>query len=356
MKGVTIVAALAGMTLLAFGGAAKAADPWPVKVVIVTTFEVGKDTGDKPGELQLWAEREDLTEHVDFPGGVHPLLTNRDHSVVALLTGMGLVNSGASVMALAADPRFNTKKAYWLVAAIAGVDPAVGSIGDAAWADYVINDQAHAMDMREAPAGWPYGVFAFNSKGPGQMPDEVATYGPFDRYAEVFPMNPGLVRWAYRLTKDVKLDYTSEEAASAKDWTDYPKAGQPPKVFIGASSSSNYYWHGRAHTEWARDWVKMFTSGKSTFAMANTEDASIAEAMARLDRMGLADYSRLMVLRTGSNYTIPRKGLSTFQSMTTPYPGSGAPAFEAAYRVGSKVVHELTAHWSQYADAPPSAP
>ena len=53
---------LTAVALLALSGSARAAVPWPVKVVIVTTFEVGADKGDKPGELQLWAEREDLTE------------------------------------------------------------------------------------------------------------------------------------------------------------------------------------------------------------------------------------------------------------------------------------------------------
>ena len=355
MKVLKGLAALAVLAVFTAGGAA-AAERWPVKVVIVTTFEIGADTGDKPGELQLWAERENLTERLDFPGGVHPLLTNKDHSVVAVLTGMGLVNSGASVMALAFDPRFDVHKAYWLVAGIAGVDPAVGSIGDAAWADYVVNDFAHAIDMREAPAGWPYGVFPQGGKGPNQLPEEKQTFGAFDRYPEVFPLNVGLTRWAYQLTKDVKLDYTPDMALGAKDWPDYPMAGKPPKVFIGASSSSNYYWHGKGHNDWARDWVKLFTAGKSSFAMANTEDASIAEAMARLGRMGLVDDRRLMVLRTGSNYTLPRPGLTTFESMNTPYPGAGGPAFEAAYRVGSKVVHELTANWSRYANDVPDAP
>ena len=47
---------------------ARAMKPWPVRVVIVTTFEVGEDTGDRPGEFQLWVEREHLDETIAFPG------------------------------------------------------------------------------------------------------------------------------------------------------------------------------------------------------------------------------------------------------------------------------------------------
>ena len=330
--------------------------PWPVKVVVVTTSENGADTGDKPGELQLWAEREDLTERLDFPGGVHPLLTNKDHSVVAMVTGMGLVNSGASVMALAFDRRFDLKKAYWLVAGVGGVDPKVGAIGDAAWADYVVNDLAKSMDMREAPAGWPYGIYPMRSSKAGEMPSQKMEYGPFDRYAQVFPLNIGLTRWAYELTKSVPLDYAPELAAQAKVWTGFPNAQQPPRVRIGSSFASNHFWHGEAGTQWARDWVRMFTDGKATFTMSDMEDSSIAEAMARLERMGLVNAGRLMVLRAASNYTLAHPGQTTFESAMSPHPGDGLPAYEAAYRVGSKVVHELASGWTRYADQTPSAP
>ncbi|WP_421934440.1 hypothetical protein [Phenylobacterium sp.] len=36
---------------------AAAAAPIPIKVVVLTTFEAGADTGDWPGEFQFWAER-----------------------------------------------------------------------------------------------------------------------------------------------------------------------------------------------------------------------------------------------------------------------------------------------------------
>ena len=74
--------------------------PWPVRAVIVATFEVGNDTGDIPGEFQFWVEREKLTEVVAFPGGTHPLRTNKEHTVIGMLSGTTLVNSTASMMRL----------------------------------------------------------------------------------------------------------------------------------------------------------------------------------------------------------------------------------------------------------------
>jgi purine nucleoside permease len=346
--------AMAAMALAAaFAAPAQAADPWPIKVVIVTTFEVGADTGDGVGELQLWAEREHLDEKIDFPGGVHPLLTNKDHSVVAIVTGMSLVNSGASVMALGTDPRFDLSKAYWLVAGIAGVDPEDGTIGTAAWANYVFNDVTKSMDMREAPAGWPYGLYPAGSHAPNTLPEQKEDYGPDGPYPEVFPLNPKLTAWAYGLTKDVKLVYTPEMAAAAKEWTGFPNAQKPPRVMIGDSVTSNHYWHGKALNQWANDWARLFTGGKGEYVMTQMEDSAIAEAMTRLDRMKKADYDRLMVLRTGSNYSTGKPGQTTLESVMAPYPGKGMPAYEAAYRAGSVVVHELVANWPRYADKTP---
>ena len=102
--------------------------PIPIKVVIVTMFEVGADTGDRPGELQYWVERSHLDKILPFPQAYHDLRLNRD-GVLALLTGRGTAKAAGSIMALGLDPRFDLRKAYWIVAGIAGVDPADASLG-----------------------------------------------------------------------------------------------------------------------------------------------------------------------------------------------------------------------------------
>ena len=49
-------------------GAQEAAS-YPVRVVVVTMFEIGADTGDTPGELQRWVENYPLPEVLSFPVG-----------------------------------------------------------------------------------------------------------------------------------------------------------------------------------------------------------------------------------------------------------------------------------------------
>src|SRR3977135_1091707 len=89
--------------------------PIRVKVVVVTMFEQGEDTGDTPGEFQLWVERAHLGQILPIPAGNRHVRMNKD-GVLGMVTGMGTAKSAASVMAIGLDPRFDFSKAYWIVA------------------------------------------------------------------------------------------------------------------------------------------------------------------------------------------------------------------------------------------------
>jgi purine nucleoside permease len=142
------------------------AAPIPVKVVVVTMFERGADTGDQPGELQFWVERNKLSRVIPFPQGFHDLRMNRD-GVLAVLTGVGTAKSTAAIMALGMDARFDVTHAYWLVAGIAGINPLRGSIGSAAWAEWVVDgDLAREIDSREIPADWKTGYLPLRGSVP----------------------------------------------------------------------------------------------------------------------------------------------------------------------------------------------
>jgi purine nucleoside permease len=323
--------------------------PWPVRAVIVTTFEIGADTGDAPGEFQFWVERERLDEVVDFPGGVHPLRTNADHTILGVVSGTTLVNATASMMALGLDPRFDLTHAYFLINGIAGVDPQIASIGSAAWADYVINDVAREVDSREAPADWPYGIFPVGALAPN--PPSMKPVSWF--VSDVYPLNAKLAGWAFAQTKDLELADDPQVAEYRAAFTQYPNARRPPFVLIGDSFASDYFWHGTVMTQYARDWVRLQTGGKGKFAMTEMEDAGFMNAIGRLSAMHRADANRVMVLRAASNFSEQRPGQSAVDStMEGKYPGRRV-ALESAYLCGSTVLHNILAHWdSTYAKIP----
>ena len=329
---------------------AQAADRVPVKVVVVAMFEHDAVTGDKPGEFQLWVEREKLDKVYPFALGEYELRMN-DRGLLAICTGGGVTNATASIMALGVDTRFDLSKAYWLIAGIAGGDPLDVSLGTAAWSRSVVDgDLLYEIDAREIPSDWPYGLLPLGAKKPNDKADGW-TVDTID-----FPLNESLAKWAYALTKDHPVKDSAGIADFRKQFKGYDNAIKPPFVTLGESLSSSTYWHGERMNRWANDWVKLQSGARRNFMMTNMEDSGTLTALRRLSRAKLVDMQRVMVLRTASNYTMPPQGQTAAWSTTAPYPEEGMPAIEAAYQVGNRVVQYLLAEWASVGTNVPSAP
>ncbi len=129
----------------------------PIKVVVVTMFEHGELSGDRPGEFQFWVERLPLAKQLDFPLGPFPLRMN-EAGVLGVCLGGGIANAAATMMALGLDPRFDFSQSYWLVAGIAGGDPEDSTLGSAVWANHIVDgDLLYEIDGREIPQIGPMG-------------------------------------------------------------------------------------------------------------------------------------------------------------------------------------------------------
>lgn len=330
---------------LLFAPLAAQAAPIPIKVVVLTTFEAGADTGDAPGEFQAWAERYPLTQTLAVPGIERPVRLS-DDGVLGVVTGMR-GRARESVAALALSPQFDLSHAYWIVAGIAGVDPRTGSIGSAAWARYVVDaDPAYEMDDREIPADWPNGLYGPGAGKPGL---KGAAPGSSDM---VWALNPGLTDWAYGLTRNVALPDSATLQTDRARYPSEPEALKPPHVFLGDVLGTTRFWHGTRRTEWARAWIKTWTDGKGVFAMTDCEDQGILDVLSLFGRQGRVDARRVLVLRTASNYS--REGDA--DSPVLKFAQGGARAgFEAAWLTGAPVVKALVAGWATYETNLPGA-
>ena len=325
----------------------------PVKVVVVTMFENGEVTGDKPGEFQFWVERLDLKHVYPFVMGEYELRMN-DEGVLGICLGGGIPNATASIMALGLDKRFDLTKAYWLIAGIAGADPADMSLGSAAWARWVIDgDLLYEIDAREIPESWPYGMIPLGAQKPADGPQDIRTGWSLNTIA--FELNQDLVNWAFKVSKDTFIPDGVDIRRFRLQFDDYHITQKPPLLTIGETLSASTYWHGALMSRWANDWVKLYSNEKMNFMTANMEDSGTLTALHRLGRIRLVDPERIMVLRTASNFTIPPPGQDAAWSSTEPYPDDGLPAKEAAFRVGNAVVKEILANWDQFKDSPPGS-
>jgi purine nucleoside permease len=318
-------------------------------------FEAGADTGDIPGEYQYWVEREHLDTVLPFPQGFHDLRLNSKTGVLGLLTGVGTARATASVMALGLDPRFDLTHAYFVVAGIGGIDPRMGSLGSAVWSDWIVDgDYAYEIDAREIPhetaeqrALWTTGYIPLRRNVPYEQP-----LGD-DRL--VYRLNPALVGWAFNLTKDVALP-DPPEMQKLRMQFDGEIAHRPPFILRGDNLSASTFWHGQLMQQWARDWVKYMTGGNGTYAICGMEDTGTLQSLTFLARAHKVDLDRVLVLRTASNYDVPRNGLSAAESIADTKIGHYSaylPALETAYRVGHLVVDSIVDHWAEDRDRLP---
>jgi purine nucleoside permease len=325
------------------------AQPIPVKVVVVAMFERGEDTGDAPGEYQLWVQREHLDQI--FPStGYHHVRMNKD-GVLGMLTGVGTAKAAASVMALGLDSRFDLSHAYWLVAGIGGGDPADVSLGSAVWAEHVIDgDLAYELDARDIPKDWPTGYVPLRKNVPYEQPVKSELEG------EMYTLNPRLVDWAYRLTQHTALADTDQIRQSRARFQGFSNALKPPFVAKGDTISGSTFWHGSKMDEWANAWTRYYTRGQGNYMISAMEDTGTMQALTLLSQTGRVDLNRVLVLRTVSNFDREAPGSTAAESLKGLVFGAYSaymPALETAQIVGDKVVRYLVDHWPETAKTTP---
>lgn len=333
--------------------------PIEIKTVVVAMFEIGEDEGDKPGEFQLWKKGQKLSTRYALPHAHHDIFVNEETGVLGIVTGMGIARASAAIMALGLDPRFDLTHAYWLVAGIAGMDPADGTIGSAVWTDYVVDgDLAHQIDAREIPGDWKTGYFPLFTHSPyanaASVNPEKAPNG------EVYILNASLRDWAFNLTKDTALPNTPAMDKLRATYTGFPNALTAPTVMTGSHLSASTFWHGKLLNDWANDWVGYWTQSKGNFVTSGMEDSATLQALTYLDNANLVDKDRVLILRTASNFTMQPAGLTAAKNLELESSGEGYAALqsavEAAYAVGSVVIEEITTNWDTVKNELPVKP
>lgn len=333
------------------GSSVSEPEPLPVKVVLVTMFEIGADEGDTAGEFQLWKARRDLHQRIPFPQSHHDLYYNPESQILGMVTGIGTAKSATATMALGLDPRFDLTQAYWMVAGIAGIDPEDASIGSVAWSSYLVDgDLGHEIDAREMPEDWDTGFFARRTNFPYD-PDRPAPTG------EMFQANPDLRDWAYELTKNAELVNPEALEETRALYTEHPNAQRAPFVLTGGHIAAMTFWHGKLMNDWANKYVSYWSDGATDFVTSAMEETGTYQALTYLDNIGRVDEDRFLVLRGGSNYTMQPPGISAAENLLKENDGyAGLEAsLENIYIVGSIVIDELLANWDEYSQTVPGS-
>jgi len=76
--------------------------------------------------------------------------------------------------------------------------------------------------------------------------------------------------------------------------------------------------------------------------------------LTRMSALGFVDLNRVMQLRSASNYCMPPPGQGAETTIGEESIGTDT-AFEAEYRAGSAVMHEILRNWPRYENAIPGS-
>ena len=331
------------LTPLAAAWAQTASAPRPLKVLIVSMFEP---------EAAPWIEPLKLVETIPVPGLLpeSPALRCNADDVCLLVAGMGHANVAASTMAVTLDPRFDLRRTYFLIAGIAGIDPARGTVGSATWARYLVDfGIAHEIDAREMPPGWKSGYYGIMTDGPGKKPK-------FEYHTEVAQIDEALLQKALALTRKATLADNDTARAYRARYGSAP-ANRPPAVIQCDTLGGDTWWHGRLLGEQARAWTALLTDGKGDYCTTQQEDNATHNALMRAAAAGKVDLKRLAVLRTASNFDRPYPGQTAAASLlasTTGGSGGFMPATQNLYNVGGLLVQDIVANWAQWREGVPA--
>lgn len=336
-----ILLSLAAAGSLALVAPALAADaPIAPKVLVISMFK---------HEATHWLKGAKLDIKTPIPGlsEEFPDLSCNAAGLCLVTTAMGYANAASSISALVHSDKLDLSHTYFLIAGIAGIDPADGTVGSATWARYVIDGGLQwEVDARSLPQGWTTGLFGMFSKAPGEKPKSL--YG-----TEVYHLDDALVDKAYALSKDVALA-DGDDAKAYRALYPAAPANAAPAVSICDTVSGDTWWHGKAMSDAMNAWAKTMTDGAANYCTTQQEDNATLTALKRGATMGRLDFKRIAVLRTASNFDQEHPGQLPSDSLNA-NSGGFMPSLDNAYRVGSALTDAIIGDWASWKDGVPKS-
>lgn len=321
-------------------GPVRAAAPVAVKVMIVSMFAP---------EGEVWLRQRRFDRSVAVPGlpSASPSVHCDAVGVCQVTVGMGYANAASSVAALAYSNLFDLRRAYWLIAGIAGIDPAHAALGSVTWARYLVDGGLEwEVDGREKPRDWPSGYLGIGVRHPGDKPGLL--YG-----TEVFTLDPALVRRAVALSKDVKLADSPDARRASSAYG--PPADRSPAVIQCDTVSDDTWVSGTDLVGHMAAWTKLLTDGRGDQCTTQQEDNATYAALARATAAGRVDDRRVLVMRTGSDFDhAPSGGNDVGNLLDFEAQGGFGPAIANLYIAGEPVVQNIVDGWASWRNGVPS--
>jgi purine nucleoside permease len=244
------------------------------------------------------------------------------------------------------SPLFNLQKTYFLIGGIAGINPKHGTIADVAFSKYAVQVALqYELDAREIPANFSTGYVPQGAFAPDQYPTSI--YG-----TEVFEVNSALRDLAVGFAQSATLNDTDEAKAYRAHYTSdgtttYIAATNAPGIITCDVATSDVYFSGSLLGEAFENTTTLFTNGSGVYCMTAQEDNATLEAMMRAARTRLVDFSRVIIMRTASDFDRPYPGLSVLDNLLYAPQGAFEPAVANIFLAGTPVVKGILDGWER---------
>ena len=260
-----------------------------------------------------------------------------------LTTGESEINAAVSISSLVASGLFDLTTTYFMIAGIAGINPKHGTLGDVAFCKYAVQVALqYEFDAREIPANFSTGYVPQGSTSPDEYPQSI--YG-----TEVFEVNENLRDIAASLASTALPfnDSTTAMAYRANYDSDsiYAAATRAPGIVKCDVATSDVYYSGVLLGEAFENTTALFTNGSGVYCMTAQEDNATLEALLRAAINGLVDFSRIIIMRTASDFDRPYPGESDLDNLFYDDQGGFEPAIQNIYIAGLPIVKAVLSDW-----------
>lgn len=259
----------------------------------------------------------------------------------SLITFLPEINAAITIASLVQSDCFDLTSTYFLIAGIAGVNPEVATLSSVTFARYAVQVALeYEFDAREIPSNWSTGYLGQGAYAPGQYPTFI--YG-----TEVLEVNAALRSLAVGFTKTATLNDSSDAAAYRAKYSTaaYAAGASPPSVVECDVATSDTYFSGALLGEAFTNYTKLMTNGSGVYCTTGQEDNATLEALLRGANMSYIDFSRIIIMRTASDFDRPYPGSSPQQNLFYAADYGFEPAIQNIYLAGVKVVEGIVDNW-----------
>ncbi|KAF3920322.1 hypothetical protein ABW20_dc0100078 [Dactylellina cionopaga] len=256
--------------------------------------------------------------------------------VCHMTTGEGEINAAASISALVYSGLFDLSKTYFLIAGVAGINPYFGTTGTVTFPRFAVQlALQYEVDSSQLPKGGEGFSSGYFTQGTKEMKNNLypsTIYG-----TEVFELNDAIRKRAFSAAKGAKL-FDTDEAAKYRRNYPFSPAKNPPRFAL--------YWAGSVLAEAFGNFTTLLTNGTGQYCSTQQEDNATLAALIRASSIGLVDFARIIILRTGSDFDRAPPNVNELYHLLQAPQGGFPVAIANIYLAGVRVVDDIVNNWA----------